>query len=124
MLAIGVVVLGYRDLPPWTPSGFETYLLPSIALAYLVIGALRHELDGPRVVAVETAGVVLFGGITALALAVDPAVGQYLVAAGLAGHALWDLAHLRTGRVVPHAFAEFCVVFDLLVAAALIAAAV
>jgi hypothetical protein len=36
------------------------------------------------------------------------------VAAGWAGHATWDFAHLTAGRVVSWSFAEWCAVFDLL----------
>jgi hypothetical protein len=36
------------------------------------------------------------------------------VAAGvvLASHAVWDLVHLRSGRVVPRSLAEFCIALD------------
>jgi hypothetical protein len=39
------------------------------------------------------------------------------VAAALAGHAVWDLIHLRLGRVVGHTLAEFCAVLDFTLAA-------
>lgn len=45
-----------------------------------------------------------------------PQVAALLVAAGLFGHAGWDLWHHRTGRVVSRSLAEFCGVLDALLA--------
>jgi hypothetical protein len=45
-----------------------------------------------------------------------------VVAAGLLGHAAWDVHHHRTGRVVARSLAEFCVVLDTLLAAAIVVA--
>jgi hypothetical protein len=82
-------------------------------------GLLRGTARGVPLQAVAMAG---FGGAAALALAVSPDVGAYLVAAGLLGHAAWDVHHHRTGRVVARSLAEFCVVLDTLLAVAIVVA--
>ena len=82
-------------------------------------GLLRGAARGLPLQAVATAG---FGGAAAVALTVSPDMGAYLVAAGLLGHAAWDVYHHRTGRVVARSLAEFCVVLDTLLAAAIIVA--
>ena len=84
----------------------------------LLRGAVRPA-GGVPLQALATAG---FGGAAAVALAVSPELGSYLVAAGLLGHAAWDVHHHRTGRVVARSLAEFCVVLDTLLAAAIVVA--
>lgn len=70
----------------------------------------------------QALGMVGFGLAAIVALAVSPDLGSYVVAAGLLGHAAWDVHHHRTGRVVARSLAEFCVVLDTLVAAAIVVA--
>jgi hypothetical protein len=53
---------------------------------------------------------ILAGGWTA----------AWLVAFGWLAHAGWDVVHHRTGRVVPHGYAEFCGVLDVALAAIMI----
>nr|BFF11297.1 hypothetical protein GCM10025699_26000 [Microbacterium flavescens] len=54
--------------------------------------------------------------VALLALRFAPTAGGLLVAAALAGHAVWDDIHLRSGRVVGRALATFCAVLDVLLA--------
>jgi hypothetical protein len=61
-----------------------------------------------------------FGGVPGAALLVNPELGAYLVAAGLLGHAAWDLYHHRTNRVVVRSLAEFCLVLDTALAVAIV----
>jgi hypothetical protein len=66
------------------------------------------------------------GVLAAIALAavsVDPDLGLYPVAAGWAGHAAWDFAHLRADKVVSRSFAKWRAVFDLLGAVGILAVA-
>ncbi|RIQ13601.1 hypothetical protein [Jiangella rhizosphaerae] len=49
---------------------------------------------------------------------------RWPLAAGLLGHAAWDVWHHRTNRVVTRSLAEFCVVLDTLLAAAMIVVAI
>jgi hypothetical protein len=60
------------------------------------------------------------GGVAGAALVVDPQLGAYLVAAGLLGHAAWDVDHYRANRVVVRSMAEFCLVLDTALAAAIV----
>ncbi len=41
-------------------------------------------------------------------------------AAGLAGHAAWDMYHYRVNRIVARSLAEFCFVLDTLLAATIV----
>jgi len=60
-------------------------------------------------------------GVAGAALVVDPQLGAYLVAAGLLGHAAWDVDHHRANRVVVRSLAEFCLVLDTPLAVAMVA---
>ncbi len=62
-----------------------------------------------------------FGLVAVVTLAVGGDAGAYLVAAGMLGHAAWDVHHHRTGKVVARSLAEFCFVLDSLVGVALVA---
>jgi hypothetical protein len=48
----------------------------------------------------QTLALLGFGAIAVTALLIAPAVGAYLVALGLLGHAAWDAYHHRTNKVV------------------------
>ncbi|SDM38505.1 hypothetical protein [Allokutzneria albata] len=125
-LALGIVLglsQGLTDVlggVPWVPSSVTTWMLPVLALAYLVFGAARGELGQPGVLTTQLLGLLGFGVLAAVALVVEPEIGRYVVAAGWLGHAVWDALHHRAGRVVPAWYAEFCIVFDVLVAASIL----
>ena len=121
-LGIALGVLGFADLGSFEPSAAPTWILPLVALSYLVFGAARGGLRRPGVLGLQTVGLLGFTALALVALFVDPDVGQYVVAAGWFGHAGWDFAH-RDGTVVPRWYVDFCVPVDLLVAASLVAAA-
>lgn len=128
LLGTAVGVVGLLDIQPWRPSEPTTVLLPGLAAAYLVFGAVRRQLGRPGVLRLELAGLVVFGGCALVAVLVQPAAGHYVVAAGFIAHAAWDIAHHRdlsrnrSVGVVPRGYAEFCIVLDLLLGAALIVA--
>ena len=103
------------------PSAAPTWILPLLALSYLVFGAARGQLRRPGVLRLQTIGLLGFTGLTLVALSVDPLIGQYIVAAGWLGHAGWDFAH-RDATVVPRWYVDFCIPVDLLVAVSLVAA--
>lgn len=65
-----------------------------------------------------------FGTAAAIALIVNGTAGTYLVAAGLLGHAMWDVYHDRINKVVVRSMAEFCCVLDTVLAVAIVIAAV
>ncbi|TWF80279.1 hypothetical protein FHX44_116222 [Pseudonocardia hierapolitana] len=125
-MAAGVVSL--LTVEPWTRTDPPTLLLPGLAIAYLVFGAVRGRLRRPGVLRLEIVGLVVFGGCALLAVLVDPRAGQYVAGLAWIGHAAWDVAHHRdlsrhhAVGVVPRGYAEFCIVLDLLIGASLIAA--
>ncbi|OZM79949.1 hypothetical protein CFP66_23405 [Pseudonocardia sp. MH-G8] len=100
------------DLEPWRPADVTTFLIPGLAIAYLVFGA-RGQLRRPGVLRLEIVGLVLFGSCALLAVLVDPRAGQYVAGAAWIGHAAWDVAHHRdlshhhAVGVVPRGYAEF-----------------
>jgi hypothetical protein len=127
---IGVAggVVSLLTVEPWTRTDPPTLLLPGLAIAYLVFGAVRGHLRRPGVLRLEIVGLLAFSACALLAVLVDPRVGQYVAGLAWIGHAAWDVAHHPdlSGHpavgVVPRGYAEFCIVVDLLVGAALIAA--
>lgn len=121
-LGLALGVFGFTDLGAFEPFAAPTWILPLLALSYLVFGAARRQLGRPRVLWFQTAGLLGFTVVALVALVVDPDIGQYVVAAGWLGHAVWDFAH-RDGTVVPRWYVDFCIPVDLLVAASLVVAA-
>ncbi|HLU56868.1 MAG TPA: hypothetical protein VKZ81_15525 [Pseudonocardia sp.] len=97
-------------------GAYATWALLGAAVLLAGYGLLRGVVRGLPLQAVATAG---FGGAAALALVVSPELGAHLVATGLLGHAVWDVHHHRTGRVVTRSLAEFCAVLDTLLAVAI-----
>lgn len=114
--ALGIAIVADGD-GDWT--GFGTWGLVAIALAYLVIGWVRGELRKPGVLWAQLAGAAAFGLVAGVALLVDPEVGRYVVAAGWLAHAGWDLVHFRAELVVPTWYALACVVIDAFVGVSL-----
>jgi hypothetical protein len=97
-----------------------TWVLLAAAVPLAAYGLLRGGWQPAEVLPLQTIAMVAFGGAAAVALAVDETAGSYLVAAGLLGHAAWDAYHHRVNRVVVRSMAEFCLVLDTLVAAAIV----
>ena len=93
-----------------------------MAAAYLPIGAFRGQLGDPKVLVLETSGVLFFGGLALGALLADGRPAQYLLAAAWLGHAAWALAHHRADRVVPRWYAEICAALDALIAVGILLA--
>jgi hypothetical protein len=89
-------------------------------LAMLIWGAIRKDLHKPGMVRVQALGALGFGALALTGLALDPDIGIYLIAAGWFLHGVWDFVHLRIDKVVSRTFAEWCGVFDILVAAQLL----
>jgi hypothetical protein len=103
-----LVALRFQD---WVdPSA----VLLAAALAFVLWGAVRGQLQRPGALRLETAGMLGFGALALAALSVDRELGRYLLAAGWLGHAAWDFAHYRADKVVSRSFAEWCAVVDLL----------
>ncbi len=90
-----------------------------IALVALAWSATGGDLRTSAVLRAQALGVIGFGALALVGLALDPDVGRYVVAAGWFLHGIWDLVHLRLDRVVSRSYAEACAVFDILVAVGL-----
>ena len=99
-----------------------TWVLVGVAVLLAGYGLLRGAVRPAGGLPLQTLAMAGFGTVALVALQVSPDLGSYLVAAGLLGHAAWDVHHHRTGRVVARSLAEFCVVLDTLLAAAIIVA--
>lgn len=91
-----------------------------VALVVLVGGAVSGDLRRSGAFGVQALGMIGFGALVLAALLAEPDLGRYLVAAGWFLHGLWDFAHLRRDAVVSRSYAEWCGVFDILVAAQLV----
>jgi len=117
-----VVVIVVADI---LPGDFDaTWIILGLAVVFLGYGLLRgaaRPADGlPR----QALAMVAFGAAAAITLLVSGDAGAYLVAAGLLGHAAWDVYHYRVNRVVVRSMAEFCFVLDTLLAVAMVIVAV
>ncbi|MFD5810915.1 hypothetical protein [Rhodococcus aetherivorans] len=97
----------------------STVLIGAAAAVVVVVGAVRGRLRDRRFL-VQAAGMVAFAALGLVALAVDPDVARYIVAAGWFLHGVWDLVHHRLRVTVDRSFAEFCAVLDIAVAVALV----
>ena len=97
-----------------------TAVFVGVALIVLVWGVFRMEWRGPTMFGVQALGMLGFGALALIGLAVDPAIGRYLVAAGWFLHGIWDFVHHRADKVVARSYAEACAVLDVLVAAGLV----
>lgn len=104
------------------PDAFPVWSLVSAALVYPVWGAVRAWRGRPGLLPVEMAGLLAFGALSLVVLAVSPEqdLGRYLLAAGWVGHAVWDALHHRADRVVPRWYSEWCAGVDVLVAVAVL----
>jgi len=140
LAASGLVYLGAASLQrPWTgwplflltflvitPYGAglttfnPTWILLGLAAAFFAYGLVRGALQPPGGLPLQSIAMIVFGAMAAAALLIDATAGAYLVAAGLLGHAAWDVYHHRVNKVVSRSMAEFCCVLDVLLAAAII----
>jgi len=97
-----------------------TWVILAGAVALGVYGLLRGAGRPGYGLPLQTLALLGFGAAAGGALVVNPELGAYLVAAGLLGHAAWDAYHHRTNRVVVRSMAEFCLVLDTALAAAIV----
>jgi cytochrome b561 len=93
-----------------------TWVLLGLAVLFLIYGLLRGAARPPDGLPLQAIAMAAFGAIAAIAVLVNHSVGAYLVAAGLFGHAAWDVYHHRINKVVVRSMAEFCFVLDTLLA--------
>jgi hypothetical protein len=105
-----------RVLDVLAPSVFFV----AIALVVLVWATVDGQLRTSGLFQIQALGMLGFGALALIGLAVDPDVGRYLVAAGWLLHGVWDYVHLWLNKVVARSFAEWCGLIDILIAAQLI----
>ncbi len=103
--------------------GIDAQVGMTVVLVLLWIWAIwRGRTRDGRWFTIQTAGMVVFGAFTVLAVLVDPTVGGVLVGVGWIAHGIWDVYHFATNKVVNRPWAEMCFVVDILVGAALVVA--
>ena len=93
-----------------------TWVFLGLAGLFVAYGLLRGAARPTDGLPLQTIAMIAFGAAAAIALVVNEVVGAYLVAAGLLGHAAWDVYHHRTNKVVARSLAEFCFVLDTVLA--------
>lgn len=116
VLASFVVVTALRATELAAPATVFT----ALALLVLVWSVLDGHLFRPGTYRIQVLGMLFFGGLGLVGLAVDPETARYLIAAGWFLHGAWDFYHLWKDRVVSRSFAEWCGVVDVWVAAELV----
>ncbi|WP_026929769.1 hypothetical protein [Glycomyces tenuis] len=92
----------------------------ALAAVVLVWGAVDGRLFKDGMVRLQAVGMVAFGALTLLALALDSEAARYVVAAAWLAHGVWDFVHHRLDKVVSRSYAEACAVIDVIVAAGLV----
>ncbi|GAA3644721.1 hypothetical protein GCM10022224_004080 [Nonomuraea antimicrobica] len=116
-LVIGfVAVMGLRILDVVPAAAVFT----AIALVVLVWAGVDGQLRRDGTFRIQALGMLVFGGLALVGLAVDAEPARYLVAAGWFCHGVWDFAHLKKDKVVARSFAEWCGVLDIVVAVVLV----
>lgn len=99
-----------------------TLIVLGCGAALGLYGLLRGVVRPRHALPLQTAALLAFGAVAAVALFVDADLGSYLVAAGLLAHSAWDLHHYRADRVVARSMAEFCLALDALLAVLIVVA--
>jgi len=99
-----------------------TWAVVVIAALVAVWGIARGHWSNPGGLSLQSLAMVAFGAMSLLAFVVDTTAGGLLVAAGLVGHAAWDLYHHRKNRVVVRSYAEACIVLDVALAVMIVVA--
>jgi hypothetical protein len=97
-----------------------TWAILAGAAGLLIYGLLRGAGRPGYGLPLQTVALLGFGAAAGAALMITPDLGAYLVAAGLLGHAAWDLYHHRVNRVVVRSLAEFCLALDTALAVAIV----
>ncbi|BDP43894.1 hypothetical protein DAETH_38630 (plasmid) [Deinococcus aetherius] len=131
----GAALLGRRQAAWWVLLtglvviaailGLDLSVSPALVLfvaglAALGWGLARDQWRAVRDLPLETVGMLAFSALAFTALSVEVSWAAYLVAGALVSHAVWDVVHLKWGRVVSASYAEFCWVLDLTLGAAIL----
>ncbi|MEC4573845.1 hypothetical protein [Streptomyces virginiae] len=121
VIALALAALTFLDGRP-APE-FLAGVLAAMPLFYLLFGVFRGELRRPGVLAAQLAGLVGFAAVALSAVVLNGILALLVLAAGWLGHAVWDAARYAKDRVAPRQWSEWCGVFDVCGALALLLAA-
>ncbi|MEV7624030.1 hypothetical protein [Actinoplanes sp. NPDC089786] len=100
-------------------AGLTWWVAVGLVAAGLAVIGLVTGVPRPALTA-QTGALLGFGALAVTALYLDPRAGMILAGLALAAHSGWDVIHYRRNTVVPRSMAEFCMVLDLPLGAALI----
>jgi hypothetical protein len=118
--SIPIIAVGRIADAPW----LAVLLAGAAAIVLVVVGAVRGSWRAADRVR-QLPALLLFAALALTALLVSPPwLAAGVAAVALVAHAGWDIAHHRRREVVSPAYAEFCAVLDLALAAVLIVLAV
>jgi hypothetical protein len=120
LIVAKVLLAGRRGAVAEAPM----WVLLGVAVLFLIYGLLRGARSPGGGLPLQAIAMAAFGATAAIAVLVDSTIGAYLVAAGLLGHAAWDVYHHRINKVVVRSMAEFCFVLDTLLAVIIVIVAV
>jgi hypothetical protein len=107
-------------LPEPARNWVSAWCVLAAAVNYVCWETARGDLRSPRLLAVQTGAVLAFGAVTIAAVAADPGVARYVLAAGWLAHAASDVVRHRADPVVPRWYSETCLVVDLILATGLV----
>ncbi|MBQ1084263.1 hypothetical protein [Nocardiopsis sp. B62] len=117
LMVVSVTALHFlleaAGLTPWP-------VVLGLGVLLVVLGLVRGPLRRPGVFALQTPALALFGGAGLLTLVVPPEAAVAVVAVGLLAHAAWDTVHWWTRKVISRSLAEWCMVCDTAVGAAIL----
>lgn len=117
LMVVSVTALHFlleaAGLTPWP-------VVLGLGVLLVVLGLARGPLRRPGVFALQTPALALFGGAGLLTLVVSPEAAVAVVAVGLLAHAAWDTVHWWTRKVISRSLAEWCMVYDTAVGAAIL----
>ncbi|MGH3655818.1 MAG: hypothetical protein ACRDUA_04080 [Micromonosporaceae bacterium] len=97
-----------------------TWVLFAGGVVLIVAGWVRDAARPTYGLPLQSLALLGFGAAAIAGTMITPDLGGYVVAAGLFGHAAWDLHHYRGDRVVSRSLAEFCLVLDATLALVLV----
>ena len=112
VLAVLVVLVVTARLAGAGPV-VELAAMTAVVLGAVVGGAVRGTFSRPGAYRWQPFAAVGFMALGLGALWLSPEAGRVLVAAGLIGHAAWDLVHWHRHEVVSRSLAEWCGALDL-----------
>ncbi len=123
-LVLSTVVSALHVLAGLLDDGIDPGVGMTVLLVVLWLWTVaRHRYSDSPTFSIQTVGMVVFGAITLVCVAVEPRLGAAVAGLGFLAHGAWDAYHFRLNKVVNRPWSEFCAVVDLGVGVALLVAA-